>query len=145
MKSALSILLAALAMVSAGCGGDDTSDGATTTGGDAHLSGPQMNGCTDADLKSVTEIAFSGTTYTPNCVKVAKGGTVTWKGDFVSHPLQGGASEGTGTPGTPDSSSPIGSVTMGMEKAITFPASGTFGFYCTVHGGVGMRGAILVE
>jgi len=149
MKSAsLPILLIACATVLPACGGDDTADGTNAASGASSSGGDnsQANGCTA--FTAGTDVSFTFTQYTPACIKVAKGGTVTFKGamasdTFAVHPLQGGAA--TETMGTPDDSSPIGHVTAGTEKAITFPTAGTFGFYCTAHVSVGMRGAVQVE
>jgi plastocyanin len=136
-----------------GCG-DDSGDG--TDGGGASGSGGsgsggsgagapvEDNGCGEDGYMAATEIAFSGVTYTPRCAKIAAGGTVTWSGDFVAHPLQGGVVEGSMM--TPDDSSPIQDAPAGaMEHTVTFAAAGTYPFYCTIHGGVGMNGAVLVE
>ncbi len=77
-----------------------------------------------------------GDTYAPKCLRVAKGTTVTFKGDFAAHPL----AQGCGT------SNVISNGADGT-KDITFNEAGTWGYYSRAHGqptGGGMAGAIRV-
>jgi plastocyanin len=95
-------------------------------------------------VSSPTTIAFGGTlglVYSPNCLKVAPGTTVTWSGDFTTHPLTPSALETT--PGNP-----IVSTASGTTASVTFKSPGFYGFFCLVHGddqGEGMSGVIWVQ
>lgn len=67
--------------------------------------------------------------YSPNCVKIAAGGSVNWTGNFTFHPL---VARGGDTP------SPIDGT--GVVK---FPTPGVFGFVCSNHSS-DMFGAVWV-
>lgn len=75
--------------------------------------------------------------YSPRCMKIKAGQTITWKGDFRFHPL---------VPAGGDVPSPITIDPMpsGTERAIAFPSAGFFGFECSTHGAPAMYGAIFV-
>lgn len=100
-------------------------------------------------VSSTTTISFSGTAaaYTPNCVKVSAGTSVTFTGDFSTHPLEPSALRGTltGNPITTTGGLPDG----GTSKSFTFPTPGFFAYYCDVHGpsdsGAGMVGVVWVQ
>jgi plastocyanin len=111
-----------------------------------------LNGCdssaaTDKTASASTTVTFDDTlVYTPPCIRIKAGSSVMFMGDFVLHPLQGGTV--TATARRPDPTSPI-KLTMagadgGMSASFTFPAAGDFGYYCTLHGGIGMKGAVFV-
>jgi len=92
-------------------------------------------------VSNTTTVTFDATkVYTPACLKVAKGATVTFSGAFSSHPL---AASTRGTSGNP-----IPSTNSGTTKAVAFPAAGFFPYYCTFHGntaGANMAGVVWVE
>lgn len=130
-------------------GSNDSSPGKDTGGNDVNLPdvvadvGPQpVNGCTVFVNKSAPNDARTidfptgaiPSQYTPNCMRVKAGQTVTWNGAFASHPLM--ASGG-------DAGNPITTTSTGSTKAFTFPTAGTYGFACMFHGG-SMFGAIEV-
>jgi len=147
------------------CGGDDTtpngSTGAGGTGGSAAGTGgtagaggaggaggggTMVNGCAsttavDKTASTTTTVTFSDLlVYDPPCIRIKVGSSVTWSGNFVAHPLQGG------TASTPDPTSPI-KFTIGADAGpvtVTFPNAGAFGYYCTIHGAFGMKGAVFV-
>ena len=107
--------------------------------------GPQpVNGCTvftdftaaDAGAATITGPAGGAlpAQYTPNCVKIKVGGSVTWNSGFASHPL--GPSGG-------DTPNPITSTSTGTTKSFTFPNAGTYGYACGFHAG-SMFGAVQV-
>jgi plastocyanin len=75
--------------------------------------------------------------YTPRCMKIQAGQTVTWRGAFQYHPLE---------PAGGDVPSPITIDPMpsGTERAIVFPNAGFFGFECMTHEAPAMYGAIFV-
>ncbi len=106
-----------------------------------------VNGCTAADfaahdLSSLTAsrvIAFPTTPtpaqYSPACITIGVGQTVTWNGDFSSHPLvQFGG----------DASVWIQDTSSGTTAMFSFPVGGTYGFQCSAHPSV-MKGAIFVK
>jgi plastocyanin len=89
-------------------------------------------------------ITVNGTamlTYDPKCLKVSPGSTVSFTGDFLSHPLTPSV---RGTQG-----SPITSTSAGTAKSFTFPNPGFFAYYCAVHDpsdtGMFMSGVIWVQ
>jgi plastocyanin len=110
-----------------------------------------VNGCTSAtaiDKTAATTVTINfgadgGISYEPACVRIKTGTSVTFSGDFMVHPLQGGTA--TGSRLTPDPASPIPATSTGMTATAMFPNAGTFPYYCTMHGSFGMAGAIFVE
>src|SRR5262245_57358286 len=142
------IIVLALAGLAA-CGGDDTggsgSNGSTGAGG----GGQAVNGCDASSAEDHTADAtttVTGTaslTYSPKCITIHAGAKVTFNSDFSLHPLVGGTVDNGKV--TPDSSSPIKSMTTGMSATFDFPSPGTYGYYCNIHGTVGMNGAIIVQ
>lgn len=133
--------IAALALVTAFCAAcsDDGSPSPTApsaaTGAPA-AQGPagatSLNGC--STYAEGNTVSWSMSAAAPaTCLKVKKGGSVTWSGDFGAHPL---------APKGGDAPNPIAVVTSGSPKSVTFDAVGTFGFVCTVHSS--MTGAISV-
>jgi plastocyanin len=82
-------------------------------------------------------ISFTCCQYTPKCLKIASGQSVTFAGSFGSHPLHqacGPASE-------------ITSTSAGNSATFMLDVPGEYGFYCSVHGnptGSGMAGSIQV-
>lgn len=72
--------------------------------------------------------------YSPNCVHVHTGQSVTWNSNFTSHPL---AAFGGDTP------NPIQATTTGTTVTFAFPSVGTYGFHCGIHTG-SMFGAVEV-
>jgi plastocyanin len=108
--------------------------------------GKPVNGCTDADFTSndltdpgaAREIFFPKTAapaqYSPRCIMIQAGQSVTWSGAFSSHPLEPAG----GDPGTP-----IKLTNSGTSQSFTFSTAGTFGFDCQFHPSI-MFGAIRV-
>jgi plastocyanin len=68
--------------------------------------------------------------YSPKCLKVPAGTTVTFSGDFGMHPLEPSANRGaqTGNPITLTSSTPDGGT-----KDFTFSTPGFYAYYCAEH------------
>jgi PKD repeat protein len=91
-------------------------------------------------------IEFGGThglAYVPDQMRIAPGATVTWTGDFGTHPLRSAASA------EPYSHDGTFGVTSSFEHAFAQP--GIYRFYCAVHGALlgdnqvsGMSGEIVV-
>ncbi|HEY4395925.1 MAG TPA: hypothetical protein VGP64_17795 [Polyangia bacterium] len=95
-------------------------------------------------VSNMTQIAFGGTlglAYSPSCLKVAPGTTLTYSGDFSTHPLTPSVTRST--PGNP-----IVSTSSGTTASFTFTTPGFYGYFCLVHGdeeGEGMSGVIWVQ
>jgi len=80
--------------------------------------------------------------YTPKCLKVTAGATVTFSGDFSSHPLNPSALRGTTT------GNPIVVTNTGTSAPFTFPTAGFYAYFCQFHGadnGQFMDGVIWVK
>jgi hypothetical protein len=115
----------------AGTGGQDSGAGATDSGGPTSKA---INGCNS--YTDGTTIAWSITSAPPStCLRVTKGGKVTFNGDLTSHPIAASGGDGAGTPFATVSDT-------GTSKEFTFDTVGTFGFVCTNH--PSMTGAIEV-
>lgn len=121
--------------------GTGTDGGASDSGASASDSGGSttkaVNGCSTYADKTAggATIAWDLSSSPPaTCIKIKKGGTVTFNGSFSSHPLV--AKDG-------DSPTPFSSPPSGSSATITFPNAGTFGFICGIHSS--MTGAIQVE
>ena len=87
------------------------------------------------------EVSFGGglgLSYSPKCIKIKKGQTITFKGSFAGHPLKASCEEATAIPAT----------NSGTTKTVTFNTPGYYSYYCTFHSstsGSGMAGSIFVE
>ena len=93
---------------------------------------------TDLTADSSVYVTFTAFAYSPRCSRVTPGTTITFSGDFFSHPLQGGQIiDGTAVP---DPGSPIPSVSVGNTSASFVVPNGVYGFYCAVHGPAGESG-----
>jgi plastocyanin len=92
-----------------------------------------------------TTIAFGGTVgfdYAPKCLKVPAGTSVTFSGDFASHPLTPSAMRGDPT------NNPIVNMSNGTTASFTFPTPGFYAYLCNFHGsddGTSMSGVIWVQ
>jgi plastocyanin len=96
-------------------------------------------------VSNTTAIAFGGTlgfNYSPACLKAAPGATLTFSGDFATHPLMPSTSRTTPGP------NPIVSTDTGTTKSFIFEAPGFYGYFCLQHGddqGDAMAGVIWVQ
>jgi plastocyanin len=107
--------------------------------------------CTsESDYVAGTTISFGGSVgfaYDPKCLKVPAGTTVTFMGDFSSHPLEPSTHRGelTGNPITAVSALADG----GTTTSFTFQTAGFYAYFCSFHGpsdtGAGMAGVIWVQ
>lgn len=116
-------------------GAGDGGSGGTSTGGQT-----PVNHCVDftdrTGESAERQIAwnFDVTSDEERCMEIRVGQSVTWRGNFVFHPLAG---IGGSTP-TPILRKSDGS----GAHAVLFSDEGTFGFICEAH--VEMRGAVRV-
>lgn len=101
-------------------------------------------GCTEASFvigATTNQINTSGANYTPRCLKVKKGSTVTIQAS-ERHPL-------VGAPAINNAINPFQSGTLfKVSQTRVMDSVGSFGFYCDAHGdaeGDGMAGLIVVE
>ena len=95
-----------------------------------------------ADYTTGSTVRFGGSagnTYSPRCLTVRVGDTVTWEGTFSAHPL---------VPSTRGSASnPIARVATGTSAPVRFTRAGFYPFFCDFHGtdtGGGMAGVVRV-
>ncbi|UJR85491.1 cupredoxin domain-containing protein [Sandaracinus amylolyticus] len=129
-------------------------DAAVEPDAGASDAGPTIHGCSRgvaADLtdRESVEIHFSDESqaYSPACIAVTAGTTVTFVGNFSSHPLQAGrviggtlVPDAAGT--TPLPTAPHGS---GDTASFVMSPAGAYGYYCVPHATVGMVGTIFVD
>jgi plastocyanin len=109
---------------------------ALACGGSSNMGGGGSN--TGTPASNVIKFGGSvGNAYTPASLTVNVGDTVTWEGDFTTHPLVSGASCGA-----PDGKFGNGS---GSTYSFTFTAPGTYPYNCSVHCTMGMKGTITVQ
>ena len=99
--------------------------------------------CSNAtDYMSGATVSFGsqlGNNYSPRCLVVHVGQSVSFAGDFSSHPLRASSRGSTGNP--------VQSTGSGTSASFTFAATGFFPYYCTQHGddlGNGMAGVVQV-
>ena len=146
--------------------GGDTSTGGTTTGGAGGTGGTGgsatggtggtggstmsmlVNGCDPATAEdhsadATTTITSMGLKYSPPCIKISAGASVTFSSNFGAHPLVGG--EFVDGMKQPDAGSPIEATSSGNSATFTFPNAGSYGYYCDFHVASGMAGAVFVE
>lgn len=79
-------------------------------------------------------VTFADFEYSPKCLRVKVGQEVTFRGDFVSHPLR--------TACAPER---LLEESAGTTRAFTLRTPGRYGYYCLEHGnerGQAMAGAI---
>ena len=130
--------------------GTDGGGGGGGGGGDAGGGGggaETVNGCTAADF-AANDLSAAGASrtisfpttaapaqYTPACITIGAGQSVTWNGAFASHPLQQSGG---------DASMLITTTSTGTTATFAFPVGGTYGFDCQFHPSV-MKGAIFVK
>ncbi len=120
----------ALACGNSSSGNDAGSDGAVE----------EVNNCAAYTDDTAGAAAITGPTgaspaqYTPNCIHVKVGQSVTFNSDFTDHPLE---------PSGGDSPNPIPETESGTTVSVTFANAGTFGFKCQAHPSI-MFGAVQV-
>ena len=135
-------LLLGLALAACGDDGGGTAVDARTVDADPTA----LNGCTSATAMDLTaagavrRITQQGLSYSPNCIRIKAGQSVTWhESTFADHPLSSG-SPASG----PQAGSPITTTNTGTDATFTFSSAGAFGFFCQFHT-TSMMGAVYVE
>lgn len=94
------------------------------------------------DYMSGATVSFGnqlGNNYSPRCLVVRVGQSVSFAGDFSSHPLRASTRGSAGNP--------VQSTGGGTSASFTFAVAGFFPYYCTQHGddlGNGMAGVVQV-
>ncbi len=138
----------------AGCGSGSGSGYGGSSGGSGGnapsptgSSGSSVNGCSSFQDETAPggsrTITFTFPSYSPPCMLIAAGQSVTFSGSFSSHPLRPGvapSSSGTGSP-----NNPIPATSSGNSLTVAFPTPGTYPFYCALHQAMGMIGAVQVK
>ena len=118
--------------------------GTTTTTLDDTPHNCSRASATDLKSNGAPTVVFDPFQYTPRCILISAGQTITFTGDFSSHPLVGGIAEGAFK--TPDPQSPIGTTNNGSSKPVQFLSMGTYPFYCDMHVlQYAMAGAVFVD
>lgn len=113
---------ALLVLVTLACGGG---------GGD----GPTGPGPGPGPTPSPNTVTLGATSFSPASITIQSGGTVTWRNSSgVLHNVT--FNQATGAP------SNIGDHSSG-DNSRTFGTAGTFGYQCTLHGG--MTGSVVVQ
>ena len=144
----LSLTVAAVA-ASAACASSSSPGGGVGTpdASTADAASAAVNGCAAADFAASDHTAANDARaisfpssgapmqYSPHCMTVKVGQSVTWSGNFLAHPLEAVGGD-AGNPIMLTSSS-------GGSMSVTFPAAGTFGFDCANHPTL-MLGAVRV-
>ncbi len=133
---------------SGGASSGGASSGGASSGGAAGSTGALVDlaGCTEATASdksgggAIVTAGAGGPKYSPACLKIKVGESIEFKGTSSIHPLVGMTTVGT-------QPNPIGPEST-VDKTVKFDAPGSFGFYCTNHGGdgasSGMVGAVYV-
>lgn len=117
-----------------------------------------FNNCTPADFAdrsaatSMRTVAFPGAnnSYTPKCMKIAKGQMVTFQtaapSNFSLHPLRPGvgANATAGMLGAAGNPIKLTNGAAMVSISFTFAEAGYYPYNCSVHDGLGMNGVIQV-
>ncbi|MGC4093155.1 MAG: plastocyanin/azurin family copper-binding protein [Polyangiaceae bacterium] len=151
-RTAIGVMVIA-AFASLRCSADGDAAGSSQGGsGGGSTVATELNGCTAANAEDrlaasadrSIAIAASGLSFSPKCISIEAGQSVTFNGSLSSHPLA------PGTPNDPSAGSPdnpIAKTSSGQSVAFSFPVAGAFPYFCQLHGfgsGQGMVGAVYV-
>ncbi|NUO52550.1 MAG: hypothetical protein HOV80_27195 [Polyangiaceae bacterium] len=138
---------------SSGSGGGSTTATTSSAAGATKASGtgtgdPGPQPCVLADAVDMTAdgdvtISSMGVNYTPKCVRVAAGTSVTFLSDFNMHPLRGG--QVVDDVGMVDPQSPITPQDSGSAVTFMLDEPGEYPYFCSFHASIGMFGTIWVE
>jgi plastocyanin len=142
MASAAGLLLGASLIV--GCGSSGATSDAGTAGSAGSAGGDagaftSILPCTTVSsymTGATTIMTTANFTYSPACLKVAAGSSVTIQASAV-HPLSGL------TTGSANNPIPTGGKTA--DQMVTFTTPGFYPFHCDVHFSIGMSGVVWVQ
>ena len=126
------------------CGSDPAKTvDASPDGAPAAINGCQAAQAVDRTAAAASRMITFGTDelYTPRCLKISVGQSVTWSGSFEFHPLRPGIVGGAQV--DPQPGNPVPSVNSGTSQVVTFAAAGAWAYYCTAHA-PGMAGVVYV-
>jgi plastocyanin len=121
-------------------GADSASDSTAAESGGEETGATPVNGCATFTDLTVGGAVITGPSssapaqFSPNCVKIKAGHSVTWNVGFANHPL---AASGGATP------NPVLPTTYGTTVTFAFPTPGVYGFHCVRHPTI-MLGAVEV-
>ena len=139
MKRALTV--GCLLLVAAACGdkstGSNNNANNSNNANNANNSNNTASGaCSATNATATTAVSMSGTSFTPNCIKVAKGTQVVFtNADSVGHTVTGLTTD------TFDS----GQVSGGSTYNHTFGTTGTVDIRCDYHASFGMTMTVIVQ
>jgi plastocyanin len=139
-RYAVSIPLAALAVLLLQACGTDTSGGSncggTSSGYGYIMCSSNTASCTSSNATATGAVEIKGMTFSPSCFSVVAGGSVTFtNGDTVAHTV----TTDTGQAEAFDS----GSIAPGGTFTHTFGAPGTIMMHCSIH--ASMHATAVVE
>jgi plastocyanin len=134
-----------------GCGGDGGGDTPPPTGGPGAEEG--LNGCNAADYTDRSaaaaerRIGFGSALnspalgYSPACIIISAGQSVSFVGNFATHPLVPGTDRGSGA----SANNPIQEQRSGSaDYTVSFPTAGFYPYFCELHR-PGMAGVVRVR
>ncbi len=123
-------------------GGDGAAPSATVNGCTADMYADRTSPSADRTVGFGGDHGSTGFTFAPKCIAITAGQDVTFSGAFATHPLSAGLAGGSpgGSPGNP-----IPGTATGTSVTVRFPVAGVYPFTCTMHGLLGMNGAVLVR
>jgi len=135
-----------------GSGGASANGGSSTGSGGLSSTIANVNGCTPADAEDHSaataerkvQVGTMGIVFTPKCMTIKAGQSVSFEGVLAGHPLAPGNASSS-TAGSPNN--PIMRTNSGNSVSFTFPTPGAYPFFCEFHSsgaGNGMAGAIYV-
>lgn len=141
---------AAEAAVDTGVGAAPDVTSAADAASDASApSFPTLNDCAEAEYVDLTApmaartvVPMGSTGYTPRCLTIAAGQSVTFSMDFTVHPLAAGIAHGSSVGAS--SPNPIAAQTTGSMYSAQFATPGFYPFKCSTHQHVGMAGVVRV-
>jgi plastocyanin len=134
---------------SAGNGGSSVAGSSGMAGGAGTAGAPPITKvyqCTASSAEDhlnetmvTIQVAPMGLVYSPACIRIKQGTTVTWTGSSSLHPLEGSMTEGTQPNWIPSGPLTDSSIVLKFDQV------GSYGYQCQNHGADGMTGAIFVE
>lgn len=139
----------------------DSGSGRSVVDASTDAPGPSVtvNGCERASAEDHTgsanvDIHFPGKSistprFTPACIRVTAGSTVTFILDagftFHDHGIYAGTMVDGTAASDPSSPIPAKQANDSTPLVVQLPKAGAYGYYCPFHGYLGERGAIFVE